>query len=253
MRILKFVLALVVLGGLLSCEKEHENLITIGESEKELNFGDKYQIDATSPLALTYTSEDEYHAIVDEDGLVTATFVGETNIFVSNSEDTKKVRIIVESEYNLYDDPDFEFGINRSALISKYGTPDNSSESIIAYYDYSYASPMLLYMFDDNDKLEGVSVVVETLYSSILGSFLVERYFPVDVEELLFMNALTIDDATMAVCAELYNTTYWMVIYIPTTDLKSVSLRSKSIQEKAQFPFDKYESIKEKIISFTGK
>ena len=70
--------------------------------------------------------------------------------------------------------------------------------------------------------MKAAGVAVKTSYSSSLGTFLAERYLPIDIDELLFVNALEPDEATMAVKADLYNLSYWLVLYAP------VSLTTKS-------------------------
>lgn len=45
--------------------------------KKTLYSGEKYQINAKSNDAITYTVENKYHATVSESSLVTAAFVGQ--------------------------------------------------------------------------------------------------------------------------------------------------------------------------------
>lgn len=213
MKQLKIVLLTLLVIAVISCDKEKEDLILLNETVIILNFGDEYQIEAMSISEITYSSENEYHAIVSEDGLVSARFVGETNIVLSNNEDAKTIKIVVEPVYNLYPDPDFDFGTSRASLIAKYGTPDIENESGIGYINYSSKAPKLAYNFDDNDNLKIAGVLVKTAYSSSLASFLVERYKVLDVDNSLFINGLTIDDASMTIGMELFDLSYWSVIY----------------------------------------
>ena len=142
-----FLIGAVLSLLLVSCSKDDEvdNLITLASSEKTLYFGDEYQIEATSNTPILYSSENEYHTSISESGLVTARFVGETNIVLSNGNDTQKVLITVKPKINLYPEPNLEFGISKSALIAKYGTPDSETETNIFYLDYSNASPGVMY------------------------------------------------------------------------------------------------------------
>lgn len=222
-----------LLGAVLTlfsgCSKEEDKLITLLSSEKTLYYGDEYQIEATSNTPILYSSEDEFHANVSESGLVTAMFVGETHIVLSNGKDTKKVLITVKAKSNLYPEPYLEFGISRSSFITKYGTPDSETEDGLLYEDYSNASPAIMYLFDENNKLESVGVLVKTAYSSNLGTFLGERYLLVDEEDLIFINALKISDATMAVSPTLYNISYWIVIYMPSPSTTKSSLIKRHI------------------------
>ena len=54
-----------------SCSKEEEKSpeITLEKNSVTLTSGDEFLINATSDYDLTYKSEDEYHAKVDEKGL----------------------------------------------------------------------------------------------------------------------------------------------------------------------------------------
>lgn len=214
-----------------SCSKEDgpDNSITVQSSEKTLYFGDEYQIKATSNLPISYTSNDEYHAAVSETGLVTARFVGETEILLSNGSETKEVPVTVEGKSNLYPKPHLDFGISRSKLIGELGTPDAEIEEGVGYGSYSSAAPMIMYLFDENDNLRSVGVLVSTVYSSDLGTFLSERYLPADPENLIFINALEESRTTMLVAAELYDQDYWMVLYIPySSSAKDTLLKRNS-------------------------
>ena len=61
--------------------------------------------------------------------------------------------------------------------------------------------------------------MVKTAYSSELGTFLAERYIPAAVDKekytIVCINGLTVASCTMLVGADIYNLSYWMVIYIP--------------------------------------
>jgi len=230
--LLTVVLPLMFAG----CSKDDDpDLISLKVSEKTLYYGDEYQIEATSKAAIAYTVENEYHAKVSETGLVTARFVGETNVILSNGEDTKNFKVIVKPKNNLYPEPDVKFGDSKSSIVAKFGTPDDETSdetsSLIAYSDYSNAAPGLIFVFDSSNKLSGYCVVVKSMYSSTLGVFLGERYLLVDTESydtFGFVNGLNMSTATMAIILQLYNISYWTVTYVPitSTSTKNTSLKS---------------------------
>lgn len=225
--LLAVVLPLVLAG----CSKDDEpDVISLEVSEKTLYSGDEYQIEATSKAAINYTVENEYHAEVSETGLVTARFVGETNVLLSNGEDTKNFRVIVKPKYNLYPEPDVKFGDSKSSIVAKFGTPDTETSSGIGYDDYSNAAPILMFAFDSNDKLESYAVMVNSFYSSTLAEFLSERYLPVAEEDgvFLFINGLNTTTATMGIVLQLYDISYWMVGYVPNTSISTKSTLLKS-------------------------
>ncbi|GHA31756.1 hypothetical protein GCM10007103_11750 [Salinimicrobium marinum] len=201
----------------LSCYKDDEpkNGITAENIEQDLYFGDEFQIEASSNTPITYATNEEYHARVSESGLVTAGFVGETFITLSNDNDSHEVPVTVKPKSTLYPEPIMDFGISKSTLIDELGTPETENEDAIAYMDHSAAAPMIIYSFDENDQLNSLGVLVETTYSSVLGVFLSERYLPANPDNLIFINALEEPKATLLIDAELYSQEYWLVIYLP--------------------------------------
>ena len=87
-------LAALVMAAVIfaSCKEEEEKSpeITLEKDYVTLTSGGEFLINATSDYDLTFKSEDKNHAKVDEKGLVTAKYIGETNIVVSNSENSKR-------------------------------------------------------------------------------------------------------------------------------------------------------------------
>ena len=210
--ILLATIALIATG----CSEEDEpkfDIITLNETSKTLYFGDEYQIEAQSNSTIQYLSENKYHAVVSETGLVKAAFVGETNILLSNGDDNKTVKIVVKPQYNTYPIPDLSFGALRSTIISKLGTPSKTTEDAISYSDYATKAPIVMYHFDKDNKLIDVAVMVKFEYFSELAAFLSERYFCASVDDLVFFNGVTTESATFSITADLYNLSYWMVVY----------------------------------------
>lgn len=182
---------------------------------------------SSSKDAIDYVVENEYHAEVSKNGLVTARFVGETNVLLSNGEDTKNFKVIVAPKSNLYPEPDVKFGDSKSSIVAKFGTPDAETSSGIVYTDYSNAAPILMFLFDSN-KLSSYAVMVRSSYSSALDDFLLERYLVGSESDglYLFINGLNTTTATMAIGLQLYDISYWMVTYFPYTSARSASLKS---------------------------
>jgi hypothetical protein len=215
----------------LGCSKDDDsNAISMNASEKTLYFEDEYQIEATSKTAINYTVENEYHAEVSGTGLVTARFVGETNVLLSNGEDTKNFKIIVKPKSNLYPEPDVKFGDSKNSIIAKFGTPDSEISSAIGYINYSSAAPILMFSFDNNNRLDSYSILVKSIHSSALADFLLERYLLFTESDGIFMfiNGLSTSTATMAIGLSLFDTSYWQVTCIPTgTSTKSTLLENR--------------------------
>ncbi|WP_424493515.1 Ig-like domain-containing protein [Salinimicrobium sp. GXAS 041] len=215
-----FLAILLIFSGSCSKDDNPEESLILESNEEVLYFGDKHQIQATSETPVTYSSNDEYHAEVSADGLITARFVGQTTIELTNEDETKEIAVTIEPRSTLYPDPNLEFGISQKELIAEWGTPDVEVEEGIAYSNFSTAAPLVMYLFNENNEMESLAVMVETSYSKELGTYLAERYFPADPENLLFINDLEDSKTTMLVGAELYDQNHWMVIYLPFSATK---------------------------------
>lgn len=162
-----------------SCKEEEKSPeITLEKDSVTLTSGGEFLINATSDYDLTFKSEDEYHAKVDEKGLVTAKYIGETNIVVSNSENSKKVKITVEPKYDICEDLCPYLGKTKSQIVSKLGdnyTLDENYENCIFYKDYtSYVSDLGFWIEDD--VVLSVLILVDKSYWPTLEGYLKERY-----------------------------------------------------------------------------
>ena len=222
MRKLSFVLMAVIAISFMGCKKE--KLITLSITSTTLHHGETYQISAQCENPITYSSANEYYAKVSAEGLVTAQYVGNTTIKLHSEEDDRTFTVIVAPESNLYPEPNIRFGETKNSVISKLGTPDATTDSGIGYNDYSPNAPMLLVMLDDNDCVDDYAVIVETAHSSELSTFLSERYKFIGYSDGLFgyMNGLTTESATMLIGSKLYNTSYWITLYMPNDSKSAV-------------------------------
>lgn len=228
MQNMKKFLTLILLATLFvgcSSDDDENNNIDLKTSDVILSFGDESQIGATSDSKITYSSEDEYYASVSDAGLIKAGRVGETRMVLTNGKDTKSLKVTVKATSNLYPEPNIEFGISRSDLIKKLGTPDRETSTGIGYDNYSTNAPQVAYIFDTNNKLTSSSVLVKSSQSSNLGTFLGERYIAIGSEgyTIFFINSLLTQNPTMGVGANLYNVNYWMVLYMSYNGTKQKS------------------------------
>lgn len=225
----------------IGCSNEDENKISLSSSKVSMNFEDEYQIEATCEDKITYTSENDYHAKVSADGLITGGRVGETNILLKSDDDSKKVKVTIEPLYNVYPDPDTNFGKStRKDIIKKYGTPEIEDGDIIGYSNYSSASPIIMFSFDESDKLSGAIVLTKYTQITALTNFLLERYFPIYVSEdtfqVLFVNAIYQEKVTMGIALELFNDDYWSTVYLPFTLIDEASaMKAKSLNNHSKF------------------
>lgn len=218
MKNLTLIIATVLPFLFFSCS---DNKLELTGDSATLYFGDEYQIKAESKSDIAYESLNEYHAVVSETGLVTARFVGNTDIAVTSGNAKKMFHLTVAPKYNTYPEPKITFGQTKREVENAIRKADYEDATSLTYANYSTKAPGLICLFDDYGKLKSYSVLVKTAYSSELANFLVERYFPADVQNLIFVNGLTIETVTMGVVAKLYNTSYWMVVYVPNDSSKS--------------------------------
>lgn len=162
-----------------SCKEEEKSPeITLEKDSVTLTSGGEFLINATSDYDLTFKSEDEYHAKVDEKGLVTAKYIGETNIVVSNSENSKKVKITVEPKYDICEDLCPYLGKTKSQILSKFGdnyTLDENYKNYITYVDYTSYIHYLTFRIE-NDVVIAIAISVNKSYSPTLEGYLKERY-----------------------------------------------------------------------------
>lgn len=218
----RIILIALCMGVILftGCTKEKYTSIELYESTVTLHSMETYQINAESEFPITYRSEDEFHAKVDENGLVTAGFVGETEIILSNGTDSKRVKIIVSPQYNLYSEPVLDFGITKQQLISILGDPDIDDGNSMVYTDYDNldVSPMVMYLFE-NSSLIAVIRLVNPSYVEDLMLFLLERYYPLSND--VFVNGLTQDSINMSVVIGEMDV-FIAVTYMRYDDVKSV-------------------------------
>jgi len=222
----------VICLTIISCTKDEDVKLTVDTSEIALYSGEEHQIEAVSNFPITYLSENEYVATVSDDGLIKAQEIGETTINVSCDDVTEKISVEVLAEYDLYPEPIMEWGRTRESIISELGEPDANLSNSIGYFFYSPNAPVLMYVFDENDKLESSSVFVKTVFSSELAAFLLERYVYASQDEgvFYFLNGLNLEQSSMSIASSIYNLNYWMVAYFPVENLTTKSMKRNMFQ-----------------------
>ena len=195
-----------------------EALIVLEETSTTLHYGETYQINAECENPITYSSENEYHATVSEEGLVTANFVGATTITLASEFDTKTFEVTVAPVSDLYPEPEIEFSESRDSIIARFGEPDAEVEGAIAYGNYSANSTMLMVMFDEEELVQYYAVVFAAEYSDELDTFLSERYLFAQEEDgiKIYINALDVNETTMLVGSKMEDEVL-MAMYMANT------------------------------------
>lgn len=222
----KVLFLLLMVAAFVACSDDDEG-IKLDKTKIELLSDGTYPINAVSDNILTYKSENEYVATVSNTGIISAARIGDAKIVVSDGKNEASLTVKVNPKYNTYPDPFIEFGTSKSDIIAKFGTPKTESDNGVGYDNFSNKAPLIMFLFDNNNKLEATGVMVKTSYSSELGSFLGERYafagYLQGSYTIAMANGLDEKSVTMGVGAKVYNLSYWLVTYFPYTPTKSMS------------------------------
>lgn len=211
-----------------SCsDDDDKNDIRLIESEYKMNFNDQVQILATSPLSISYSTESSYVASVSESGLITGGRVGETNISLSNGEDTKSVKVIVEPKYDLYPEPidKIDFGASTSKIKEIFGTPSFENASGLIYDNYSSVFDCMFLL--ENGKISSIIVYVGIMQMpDNLVLFLAERYHIYDEDGFIagFINEK--EDMIVGITSS-DDFSNLLVMYLPNSGSSKTSLKSK--------------------------
>ena len=192
-----------------------------------------------------WTSSNIFAATVDNEGVVTAVRKGTANIY-STSKDLS-CYISVSPSYTLYSDPITQWGSSKSSIKSKKGTPSSESETLLSYNISSTITPLEMYLFENN-RLEASAIAVKTLYSDELVEHLLQRYKALTVDKenysLYFIDAGTVSDCETIVMAQLYNTSFWLVMYMENTTTRS-AVNQTELFEKVKSEIESIGIIKE--------
>ena len=151
--------------------------ITLNEIEVSLYKDDEYDIKAISELPLIYTSDDEFHALVSNSGVIKARYVGSTIINVSNSEETKHLKVIVIPKYEFFSAPNINFGDSREDVIRVLGEPDFTqfNGKVYGYY-YEGDCPDWLEVRFENDAVSEYEVMFTITYENEVKGYVGERF-----------------------------------------------------------------------------
>lgn len=203
-----------------SCTKgnDGDSGITLKSADSvTLHSGETSQIEATSSDTINYSTQNKFNATVSKTGLIKANYVGKTTINLKNSHGLTSVKVAVIPRISLYPEPYIFKGMMKSDVIAKYGQPNATMSSAIAYTAYSAKAPILMYTFNQDGSVMGASVTVSTTYTEDLSQHMAERYFLYKTEGSTFtyINGLS-SNLTLWIILKLYNTNTWLVSYIPS-------------------------------------
>ena len=242
MKHLKLFLMLGIFSLLsVSCEELGTNGITLKKDSVILMHGQTYQIQATSSTPLTYESKNDFHAVVDETGLVKAMFVGETTILISNGIDTKSFRVNVLPEQHLYREPENFNGATLSDLISMYGQPSDNDGKMVRYDNWPGAKFCAFSI--KNGRTESAGVFIDTRYTSALADFLGERYLYVGKtgDAMVFIDGISKETHDTYISVQVMNVDLILVMYISKNNLSKVTGLDQQATSKFLYIFDSLE------------
>ncbi|MBR6438668.1 MAG: hypothetical protein IKS65_05735 [Bacteroidales bacterium] len=232
MKKLSLILLAILTVALIGCKKDDDNndngggngggssssTILLQESSKTLHHGDTYEIKAVCENPITYTSENDYVAEVNGNGIVHANYVGITNIILEDTVSSLQFKVTVAAESNLYTLPNINFGETRSTIISRFGNPDYEDEDGLLYERETETIYGYMIVFDDTNKVYTYVVIVKPGYGHELANvFIPERYAFLGEADIYkyYMDALDLDDASTIVSATQETSTgYWIAAYM---------------------------------------
>ncbi len=239
MKAAKIFCALTVLFSLtaVSCSDDDDNdtALELNTTKVSLHQDDTKQMTVKDNRSVTWTVDDDFVARVDEDGLLTAQYVGETRVKATDSKGkSATASVVVNPRYNTYKEPCVEWGASKSAVLA-YDTREVSSEdeTSVILTGGSDAAELVSYTFDETG-LKGAVVIVKTSYSAEMVKFLGERYKYLGEDNDIFM----FSNKDVAVGMKVQSYKYLAIAYIPNTTNKSLSLTQAELLMSAFPAFD---------------
>ncbi len=228
------MLTLASLVGFCSCSSDDKEESVNLPTSKSMWVGDVYDLQYKS----NWVSNNTFVASVSNNGVITANRAGTANIY-SNAH---SCQVTVHPNVTLYKEPITEWGITQSNLINKRGKADSSSSTAVAYNLNSDITPYEMYSFE-NGKLSAAVIVVSTLYTEYMLEHLSDRYEPAyaDSDELtaVFINAETLEQTSTTITTTYYNSSYWMVVYMPFNKSSRSTAAKTEIFEFVKSELDK--------------
>ena len=173
-------------------------------------------------------SSNDFIASVTNDGVVFAKHVGECVIEGAIGRKKYYCTVTVNPTSTLIQEPITEWNMSKPQLIAKCGQDYVVSGKSIGYITNNNIAPIVLYLFDDSNKLSSSAVTVKTSYTSELVNFLTERYQVIgrDGYDFFFANGSNQQSITTVVGVQRYSydRNYWVVMYMPYNDSRSIDM-----------------------------
>ena len=117
-----FILLSICTSLFVSCSNESEkNQLVINPTSINCYFNEETQINVVSGQNASYQSGDDYVATVNENGVVKAKHIGNTDIIVSSGNEKAICKINVKEKYHLFDEPKLDWTLTKSDILAQYG------------------------------------------------------------------------------------------------------------------------------------
>ncbi|MCT4590489.1 MAG: hypothetical protein N4A71_21865 [Carboxylicivirga sp.] len=218
---MRYLLIGLLMAIVFGCSEDDPQKIKIETESITLFSGEKEQIQIESQYEVSYASSNAFHADVNNTGLVEGVKVGEAEVILECEGEAYRIPVIVEGNYDLYIEPLRDWSLSKSDVINKYGKPDSEDDDKIGYLNYSTCK-LLLYAFDQDDKIETVGCFIDGNYASLLGKFLKERYHYLgEVDDILvFIDSFNEGSAKNIIMVGVSYGSF-LVMYSANNDLKS--------------------------------
>ena len=240
------MLFVAVLGlSITSCSKDDDvaepsvnlsttNIVMYHEQTKKI----------TAENATRWSTENDFVATVDENGLVTGGHVGTTKIIASNRSSSATCNVTIQPRYNLYDSPILDWGASISEIRNKetheYVPTSSSSSSLVYNYTHDTENPCLVIYSFKNGELFWITLFLKWTYFSYATDYLLERYQPMYVDRVkqyaMLWDAYTKDKLKTVILLELTERSGSPIIQISYTDASKEESANESSKLKNKVP-----------------
>lgn len=227
---LNSLMLIVLIACVTGCKKEPS--YSLNKESVTLTSSGTFQLSIEGGVTgnFTYVSDNSLIAEIDANGLIKGKRVGETTIKVSGNNFSGACKVTISPLYNTFKEPITSFGISKSEVKAKETRTLLSEVETAMLFKGNTEEKYAMYVFE-NGKLTSSLIVLSSSYSSVLGSYIAERYVIVSLSPILGYSI----DKKFAVGVELQSSLDWWVIYFPYTITagKASLITSKSLQFKS--------------------
>ena len=168
----------------------------------------------------TWSSDNEFVATVDNNGVITGKHVGEATITATANGKSQKVKVTVKAMYNTIPEPITDFSLSKSEVKAKEThTLYKEEDYKLNYTTNASKSELVMYSFDETSgklKSSAWGAALTAVAPSELVGFLTERYqlLTYDDDYYYFANSDELETATMVVTFTMTNGNA-LIVYLP--------------------------------------